>query len=80
MGLPMARKLVTFDRLLPDFGIKDSRSTIARKEKKKQFPQRVHTSDSRIAWYSDELRDHVDNQERGGAVNHRAKKAGGDGR
>ncbi len=74
----MELELITYDRLLPEFGIKDSRQTIDRKEKRNppEFPQRVRTSEGRIAWYRHEVKEHVENLRRGNAVNFRAKKAG----
>lgn len=68
-------KLITFKQLLPEFGITDSRTTIDRKEKAKQFPQRVRQSNSRIAWYEHEICEHVASLPRGNADDHRAKAA-----
>ncbi len=74
----MELELITFDRLLPEFGIKDSRTTIARKMKQEppKFPLSVKASESRIAWYRHEVKEHVESLKRGNAVNFRAKKAG----
>ncbi len=72
----MELELITYDRLLPEFGIKDSRSTISRKMKQKppKFPLSVKISDSRIGWYRHEIKEHVENLKRGNAVNFREKK------
>jgi len=70
----MARKLISFDRLKPEKGITDSRTTIARKMKAGKFPQCVRSSTSRINWYDDEIDDHIANLERGNAVNYRGNK------
>ena len=50
--------------------------TVSRKEKRNppEFPQRVRTSEGRIAWYRHEIKEHVENLKRGNAVNFRAKK------
>jgi len=66
--------LITYDRLLPEYGITDSRTTLARKMKAKKFPQSVQTSGSRIAWHVHEIEAHIAGLKRGHAVNHRAKK------
>jgi predicted DNA-binding transcriptional regulator AlpA len=74
-----ARKLISFDELLPKFGITDSRTTLARKMAKKppQFPRCVRSaSGARINWFEDEVAEHVASLERGNADNYRAKKAG----
>lgn len=64
-----SRKLITFDRLLPEKGIGYSRATIARKMKEEppKFPQCVRTSNKHIAWYEDEIDEHVASLERGSA-------------
>ncbi len=66
--------LITYDRLLPEYGISDFRTTLARKMKAKKFPQCIQTSEGRIAWHSHELNEHVAGLPRGHAVNFRAKK------
>jgi predicted DNA-binding transcriptional regulator AlpA len=72
----MELELITYDRLLPEFGIKDSRATIARKMKQEppKFPLSVKISESRIGWYRHEIKAHVENLMRGNAVNFRAAK------
>jgi len=75
MSISKSKKLITFDRLLPDKGITDSRATLDRKEKMDppQFPRRVRTSKGRIAWYDHEIDEHLANLERGNAENFRDK-------
>lgn len=71
-----SKRLVTFDRLLPEFGITDSRTTIRRKMKANppQFPQCVRSgSGARIAWYEGEIAAHVASLERGAAHDYRTK-------
>ena len=46
------------------------------KQEPPKFPLSVKTSESRIAWYRHEIKEHVENLKRGNAVNFRAKKAG----
>ena len=71
----MKLELVTYAQLRPEFGIANSRTTIARKMKMKppKFPQSVELSEARIGWYRHEIEAHVANRKRGGAVNFRAK-------
>ena len=69
-------ELISYAQLKPEFGIQDSRDTIDRKMRKEppEFPRCVATSKGRIAWYKHEVRAHVANLKRCGAVNFRAKK------
>jgi len=67
-------ELITYNRLRPEFGITDSRTTIARKIKAGEFPQSIAVSKSRIAWRRCEIEAHLDRLKHGNAVNFRAKK------
>ena len=68
-------KLISFESIAAQNGITDCRTTIDRKMKADppQFPLRVRTAKSRIAWRDDEIDAHVARLERGNAVNFRAK-------
>ncbi len=48
-------KLVTFDRLKPDYGIPYSRDHLRRKVKAGEFPAIVRLSGARIAWFQSDV-------------------------
>ncbi len=51
----MARKLVTRKELKTVYGIPYSNTHLKRMETAEQFPKRVQLSQSRVAWYVDEV-------------------------
>jgi predicted DNA-binding transcriptional regulator AlpA len=50
-------KLITFDRLAPDKGIRYSRDHLRRKCKADEFPKPISLSEKRIAWDEAEVDD-----------------------
>jgi Prophage CP4-57 regulatory protein (AlpA) len=55
-------KLITFDRLWPDFGINYTRDHLRRKVKAREFPTPVQVSDCRIAWLEREILQWIDDR------------------
>jgi len=48
-------KLITYDRLSPEKGIRYSRDHLRRKVKAREFPQPIPVSERRIAWIEAEI-------------------------
>jgi prophage regulatory protein len=53
------RRLITYKQLKPEKGIPFSRTHLSRLMKAKKFPQQVQVSDNTVAWFEDEIDDHV---------------------
>jgi predicted DNA-binding transcriptional regulator AlpA len=55
-------KLVTFDRLKPDYGVAYSRDHLRRKCAAGDFPKPVTVSSARIAWISDDIEEWIESR------------------
>jgi hypothetical protein len=58
----LAKKLIPYDRLEPDYGIRYSRDHLRRKVKAWEFPAPVQVSDARIAWLEDDILRWIDDR------------------
>jgi prophage regulatory protein len=56
----MAKRIITFDRLDPDKGIKLGKTQIWRNERDGKFPKRVQISPGRYGWVESEIDTYIE--------------------
>jgi prophage regulatory protein len=76
MSTPKQSRLITYAELHPLKGVGYSRMQLSRLAAKREFPQSVRVSNSRVAWLESEIDEWIASRERGKADQPKKKAAG----